>query len=487
MKKVFSLMTTVALTCLSLMPAQAQYEISTPYLPSISNFRDLAGISVTFGGTGYSNVTSYGGVMRPGVFYRSTELGAILADDLSTLTTLGITKVIDLRTPSEVVALPDITPTGADEVYHNIYSTHSPASPIIDPFASVDTNVANVKSYSYALYRDFVINPINPVEQETLRAILLELATTQGPVLYHCSGGKDRTGWVSTILSTIAGVSPATITLDYMATNAYTADWINSQLALIPHADWPIYQPLLGVEADFLQAGLDQMMSTYGSMYAYLAQGLGLSQADIYVLRAKMVYYPTLPGQMEMSGNAAAGAALLTSLQNSPLSGHYTAFNFYLQSAIDAGTLDGMETRIGGQVHADAAAYLMRQPQVIDNALRPYSLGRTGIDGGFDVWATTIVEHQEASGRAGIVGSDDHRTGVIIGGTRRNNDHVSAYLGAGFLADNVESADADADVDSLLMIFGGRYALSTLSTGPFVDCQFSFGLVDYRSTRPHGG
>jgi len=468
------------------MPAQAQYEISTPYLPSISNFRDVAGISATFGGTGYSNPTSHGGIMRTGVFYRSTELGVIQANDLSTLSTLGITQVIDLRTPSEVAALPDITPTGAVEIHHNIYSTYNPASPVIDPLASVDTNVANVRSYSYALYRDFVINPGNPVEQETLRAILLDLATAPGPVLYHCSGGKDRTGWVSTMLSSIAGVSPDTIMLDYMATNAYTADWINSQLALIPPADWPIYQPLLGVEADFLQAGLDQVMTTYGSMYAYLTQGLGLTQADIYVLRAKMVYYPTLPGQMEMTGNAAAGATLLTSLQNSPLSGHYTAFNFYLQSAIDAGTLDGMETRVGGQVHADAAAYLMRQPQVIDNALRPYSLGRKDMDGETDVWATTIVEHQKASGRAGIVGSDDHSAGVIIGGTRRYNDHASVYLGAGFLADDVESADADADIDSFLMIFGGRYARSTLADGPFVGCRFNVGVVDYRSTRPLG-
>jgi len=50
------------------------------------------------------------------------------------------------------------------------------------------------------------------------------LTHPQGPVLYHCSGGKDRTGWGSTMLSSITGVLPAT--------NAYTADWINTQLAL---------------------------------------------------------------------------------------------------------------------------------------------------------------------------------------------------------------------------------------------------------------
>lgn len=472
---------------LSPVQAQALGEISTPYLPSISNFRDVAGISSAFGGTGYVNMTTSGGVMRTGVFYRSTELGDISPGDLTILSGLGITRVIDLRTPSEIAMKPDIPPTGASEVNHNIYNTFLPASPTIDPAATVAANVASVRSYSYGLYRDFVINQANPGEQAALRAVLLDLAATQGPMLYHCSGGKDRTGWVSAILGSIAGVPPTTIISDYMATNLYTADWINSQLALIPlMADWPIYRPLLGVEADFLQAGLDQVTATYGSMHAYLTRGLGLTQADIYVLRGKMVYYPTLPGQSAMTGNAAAGAALLNGLQESPLSGRYTAFNFYLQSAVDAGTLGGVETRVGGQVHADAAAYLLRQPQVIDNGLRSHAFGGSDRAGEIEVWATAIVEHQEASGGGGIAGSEDQSTGVLLGATRQPTPRVSAYWAAGFLADEVDSAGAEADLDSVLLVLGGRYALSTLANGPYLGCRFNAGWLDYRSNRPLG-
>ena len=75
------------------------------------------------------------------------------------------------------------------------------------------------------------------------------------------------------------------------------------------------------VQPDYLKAALNQVIASYGSMNAYLTQGLGLSQADIYVLRAKMVYYLTLPGQSGFAGNAAAGAGLLNALQNSPLVG----------------------------------------------------------------------------------------------------------------------------------------------------------------------
>jgi hypothetical protein len=144
------------------------------------------------------------------------------------------------------------------------------------------------------------------------------------------------------LLQSIAGVSPTTIMQDYLASNNYMAASIAQILKDYP-ADAPIYKVMLGVRRGFLQAGLDQVIASYGSLNAYLVQGLGLTQADIYVLRAKMVYYSTLPGQSGFAGNAASGAALLNALQNSPLSGHYTSYNYYLQSAIDTGTLGGVE------------------------------------------------------------------------------------------------------------------------------------------------
>jgi len=420
--------------------------------------------------------------MRTGVYYRSTELGGLNSNDLATISSLGILRVIDLRTPSEISETPDVRLNGASEVNYNIYGTPiPPPGPVIYPAVSIVDSLANVTTYSHSLYQEFVTNA---PERAALRAVFQDLANTPRAELYHCAGGKDRTGWVSAILESIAGVSPTTIMKDYLATNSYTAEWINAQLAPIPVSLWPIYIPLLGVQSDFLQAGLDQVIASYGSMYAYLTQGLGLTQADIYVLRAKMVYYPTLPGQTQFSGNAAAGAVFLNSLQNSPLSGHYTAYNYYLQSAIDAGTLGGLETRVGGQVLADAGAYQLRQPQLIDDALTPNSNGQNIKYGETNAWLSGIAGYQEASGRSGITSSDDRSSGLIVGGTHRFNDHASAYLGAGFISNKIGSASANADVDNYLGLFGGRYALSALETGPYVGAKFSVGTVDYDSNRP---
>ena len=209
------------------------------------------------------------------------------------------------------------------------------------------------------LYCNFVTNS---VERANFHTLLIDLAKSSGPVLYHCDFGKDRTGWTSVILQSIAGVSLATITQDYLASNAYLHDPFAVQKSWLDAALDEVNKPIP-------QGGL------FGSMHAYLTEGLGLTQADIYVLRAKMVYYQTLPGQSSFSGNAAAGAAFLNELQNSPLSGNYAAFNYYLQSAIDAGTLGGVETQVGGQVHADAVSYLLRQPLWVDWAIAPYTAG----------------------------------------------------------------------------------------------------------------
>ena len=476
--------------CLSSTPVSAQEVILTPILSTVPNFRDLAGISANNGGTGFADTTSNDGVMRTGVFYRSNALNYLTPNspDWNTLSALHIGRDIDLRTPNEIYGTPgpppitaaqDVVPAGVTWTNINIYGT---PGPIPSPF---DGTPANAISFMQTGYQAFVTDPL---QQNGFRTVLLTLAHDSGPDLWHCSGGKDRTGWTSVILQSIAGVPEATIMQDYMATNLYMAGLISITKVhfLLENPSWnpTTIDDLLGVQSSYLQAGLDQVVATYGSMSAYLTQGLGLTQADIYVLRAKMVYYSELPGQNGSAGNAASGAALLNALQNSPLSGNYTAYNYYLQSAIDAGTLGGVETRVGGQVHADAAAYLLRQSQLIDDALTPLSSGQNLKFGQTDAWLSGVAGYQEVSSRSGIASSDDRSSGLIVGGTHRFNDNVSAYLGTSFISNKVESAGANADIDNYLVIFGGRYALSKLETGPYLGVRFSAGSLDYSNTRP---
>lgn len=468
--------------CLPFRFVSAQEVITTPTLTSAPNFRDLAGISATYGGTGFSDTTSNGGVMRTGVFYRTDALSNLTAADLATLSSLHIGLDIDLRSPSEISSAPDILPNGMAYTNVNIYGT--PVPPPRPPFTAPPSAAIN---YMEGLYYNFVANP---VERNGFRTVLLTLANASTPVLYHCSAGKDRTGWTSALLETIAGLSPATIMRDYMATNLYTADLIAATreeiLKLVPGANQAALDVSLGVEPYYLQTALDEVSTLYGSMNAYLTQGLGLTQADIYVLRAKMVYYPTLPGQSGFSGNAAAGAGLLNSLQNSPLSGHYTAFNYYLQSAIDAGTLGGVQSRVGGQVQADAASFLLRRSQWIDEAVGPYTSGRDLGEGETRAWISSLGGVFWTGASTGAASSTEHNAGTLAGLTCRFNEQASADLGIGYDWGSIGSAGANAAVNTVLATIGGRYGFSSLEFGPFVTGRVDVGSVQYQSTRVLG-
>lgn len=460
----------------------AQEAISTPILSSAPNFRDLAGISALYGGTGYADTTSHDGVMRTGVFYRTDALGSLSAADQATLSSLHIDRDIDLRTPSEIASAPDIVPNGTIYTNVNIYGTPNP--PPQPPYTA---STSSVISYMEGLYTNFVADP---ADRAGFRTVLLTLANDPGPDLYHCSAGKDRTGWTSALLQSIAGVSQATIMQDYLATNLYTAKLIADTraeiLASVPGANAAGLDVALGVEPYYLQTALDQVSVLYGSMNAYLTRGLGLTQADIYVLRAKMVYYQTLPGQNGFSGNAAAGAELLNSLQNSPLSGRYTAYNYYLQSAIDAGTLGGVQAQVGGQVHADAASFLLRRSQWIDDAVEPYASGRTLQDGQTRFWMSGLGGGFWTGGSGGASSSTEHNAGTLDGLTRRCNDQTSADLGFGYDWGSVASGGASATVGTFLATAGGRYGFSSLDAGPFLSARADAGSVQYESTRVLG-
>lgn len=471
-----------AALALAVNPLGAQEEIATPILTSASNFRDLAGISLSNGGTGLVNTSHHSGVMRTGVFYRSDYL-ALSDPDFRTISTLGIGRVIDLRTPSEYTTMIDRLPPGARDLHVNLYGTWNtpPGGNYTDPLPVA------VK-YMQSSYQLFITDP---VQRSGFHTVMITLANDRFPDLYHCSGGKDRTGWTSAILESIAGVSQTTIMNDYLATNRYTATFINTTLREVMAsgmgANPESTVALLGVQSSYLQAALDQVIASYGSMDAYLKQGLGLSQADIYVLRAKMVYYGTLPGQTGLTGNAASGAALLNELQNSPLSGRYTDYNYYLQSAIDAGTLGGVEAEVGGQVYADTASYLLRQPQQIDAAIAPYTKGRDLPNGKSNFWLAGFGGGLWSAARDGAARSAEYSAGSVLGATYRFNQQASAVLGLGYNWGSIGSANATATVDTVLVTGGGRYAFADLDDGPFVEARAEAGWVGYQGKRPLGG
>jgi protein-tyrosine phosphatase len=247
----------------------------TPRLASVSNFRDLAGASV-----GYLTVD--GKQMRRGIFYRANVLTFSDADR-ATVDKLGIASVYDLRTPGEIARTADVLPDGATSQTYNVLGTADFVAPT---FATTDaaTGFMEMQARSYVF---------GGAQRAAYGSLLTRLAEGAGAQLFHSSAGKDRTGWVAALLLSIANVPLDVIMQDYLLSNVYLARSIQDQTATLRAQDGDaiatVEAPLLTVQESYLQAGFDQVQSSYGTMINYLTQGLGMSQTTIDQLRNRLV------------------------------------------------------------------------------------------------------------------------------------------------------------------------------------------------------
>ena len=237
-------------------------------LASDPNLRDVGGYR-----------TSDGQWVRMGVVYRSQAL-SLSAPDAAVVDSLGITNDYDLRTTSEIAAAPDVVPAGATYTNLNVLADVS-LTPSL-------TSASAAEQYMQELEQDFVTNA-NAASRFGL--LLTGIADDNGAVLYHCTAGKDRTGWATAVLLTLLGVPQATVMQDYLLSNTYYFDSpaVQGELTAMPAAEATVYSPMLQVQASYLQAGFAQVTASYGSMYDYAVHGLGLSPQTIAKLRAKLL------------------------------------------------------------------------------------------------------------------------------------------------------------------------------------------------------
>lgn len=191
-------------------------------LGSVSNFRDVAG------NTDGGYVTADGGHLQRGVFFRSNGLDKASDADLQTLTSLGVADIYDLRGDSEIsnpmVGGPDKIPAGAEY-------THLPIEfGDLTSLAKTITTPEEGREFLRETNRSFVTDA---AKRATFGQLLTSLATEDGAQLFHCSSGKDRTGWTAMLLQTIAGLPQQTIMDDYLLSNTYLEQSNKKTLGLI--------------------------------------------------------------------------------------------------------------------------------------------------------------------------------------------------------------------------------------------------------------
>ncbi|WP_188111441.1 tyrosine-protein phosphatase [Nocardioides antri] len=237
-------------------------------LSSADNFRDVAG-------PGYATVD--GAQVRRGVYYRSNELRLTEADH-GALAGLGLRAVLDLRSKPEIERHPDVEIPGA--TWHNFDVSGIPMAAVVEL-----RDRQSAVELMDAVYRGFV-------EDDHARAEFGDLfrqLATGGPQLFHCTAGKDRTGWAAALLLHVAGVDDPTIESDYLLTNAVTGDSrarVEEEIATTLGPSFvDVFEPTLVAAVEYLRTAYTAVAERYGDRAGYLRDGLGLDDATLAALR----------------------------------------------------------------------------------------------------------------------------------------------------------------------------------------------------------
>jgi protein-tyrosine phosphatase len=250
------------------------------------NVRDIGGYRSTYGTE----------VVR-GRLFRGDALSQLTVDDVSTMGSLGLRTVIDFRTPGEILV------TGSDRLPPGLVPVSLPVGggdlgAIYEIIASGDHDRQRAElgdgraaSLMVDINRGFVADP----RQREAFGDALRLLCTPGrlPALYHCSGGKDRAGWMTALILTILGVPREQVLRDYLLSNDFhRTGYQKLRFDLVKTgiiADPELLRPILEQSPTYLAAAFEEAERRYGSFGAYVTHGLRVGKPELTELRRGML------------------------------------------------------------------------------------------------------------------------------------------------------------------------------------------------------
>ncbi len=249
----------------TLSPPQSTQSSPSRALPlsGASNFRDLGGY------TGHEGRTV---VWRK--LFRSDHLGLLNAADVAHIQGLGLARVLDFRGQNErlpqACALPNV-------------AVHSLA---IEPTV--------VQAIQALLAQGNGVNPDDAVRlmQDTYRAFVVDssprfaelfghLLESDSPLVFHCTAGKDRTGFAAALVLHALGVPRDVVVNDYLLTN----ELFRPPELVGSYAPQAVRDVIARVQIGFLDVSFAAVDKDFGGMPNYLEKTMGLSPAAQQRLR----------------------------------------------------------------------------------------------------------------------------------------------------------------------------------------------------------
>jgi protein-tyrosine phosphatase len=251
-----------------------------------SNFRDIGG---------YETVD--GRFVKWGLIYRTGILTYLTPADFAYLSQLDVRVVCDFRSHQEKEQDPEqwipnssasliALPIGADN--------RKSSSASLQQFAQGHPSTEQLRQRMLKAYSTFALQ-FSP----EFAKVFAELRQEHLPLVYHCTGGKDRTGVFTALLLRVLGVPQQTILDDYLLTNKFlilpddktpASQKQRAQMESMMKTFTPEQrQTLIDAAPEYLDAAFAAIEQRYGSFDDYRREALQLSDSDVSALRARLL------------------------------------------------------------------------------------------------------------------------------------------------------------------------------------------------------
>ena len=241
------------------------------------NFRDLGGYPAGGAKT-----------VRWGQIFRSDNLARLTDRDIEMLECLELATVVDFRTEAEIERSPDRLPARDRLRYLHMPIQHGEH----DPAAAFE----RIKKGDHQwLSEDFMaegyMRSIDDFAPLWARFFNTLASADRRPLVFHCTGGKDRTGTAAALILSVLGVADGIIVHDYALSAGYIAGVLETIYAQLEEmgVDPRGVAPYFTVTPSRMRRLLAHIEKTCGSAADYLVDRAGVDSGVIRRLKSDLL------------------------------------------------------------------------------------------------------------------------------------------------------------------------------------------------------
>jgi protein-tyrosine phosphatase len=252
------------------------------------NFRDLGG---------YNNI--YGESVRWRILFRSGDLYDLTDTDLLIVNNLDLQLVIDFRSKEEIDERPDRSPAGAEtlndpitiEGFEELFNYFFDY--VLETGDTSQLTVSNIANLYASVYTDNI---------EQFKVMFSEVINNENrPVLIHCRGGKDRTGFSAALILASLQIPDEVIFEDYLLSNEYLKDSTEETLDYYEKTieqntgntpteeDMERISNLFEVRQAYMEIAFQNVVDKYETFEEFILNGLEISEYEIKEFRSRVL------------------------------------------------------------------------------------------------------------------------------------------------------------------------------------------------------